>query len=81
MINQTAAEIAKEYEQLAIKSANDHYRLKQQKPFSDFPALTAHVAFCTSMQATWDEIARKLSSGPPIHGANDDMNDRWGLCD
>lgn len=81
MKNQTAMEIAKEYETMAIKAANDHYRLRQQKPFADFPALAAHVSFCTSMQVTWNDIAQKLERGRNIYGASDDMNDRWGLCD
>ncbi len=80
-MNQTAAEIAREYEALAIKSANQHYHLKQQKPFSDFPALAAHVSFCSTMQVVWNEIAQKLEAGPSSNSANDDMNDRWGLCD
>lgn len=81
MKNQTATEIAKEYEHLAIKSANQHYHLKQQKPFADFPALAAHVRFCSDMRIVWREIAQKLEAGPNIYGANDDMQDRWGMCD
>ncbi len=78
MKNQTAAEIAREYEALAIKSANQHYHLKMHKPFAEFPALAAHVMFCTSMQLTWNEIAQKLSAGPNIYGADDDTHDHYG---
>ncbi len=79
-MNQMAGEIAKEYEEMAIKAANEHYHLKRHQPFTEFPALAAHVKFCTDLQETWATLARKLD-GPNIYGANDDMKDRWGLCD
>ncbi len=78
MNNKTAAEIAREYELMAIKSANEHYQLKRMEPFSEFPALAAHVSFCTDMQSTWNEIAQQLDRGPKFGSANDDMTDRWG---
>lgn len=80
--NQTAAEIASEYEIMAIESANQHYRLKQTKPFNDFPALARHVAFCTLMHRYWEHIAKKLASGPEMYETNDDTdnhNSEWGL--
>ncbi len=58
--NQTAREIAREYENMAIESANQYCRLKDQNPFSDFSALARHVAFCTTMQRCWVGIANKL---------------------
>ncbi len=75
MKNQTAAEIAREYEAQAIKSANQHYHLKQRAPFADFPALAAHVTFCTSMHVTWNEIAQKLEAT----GGPDDYHREYGI--
>lgn len=78
--NQTAREIAAEYEELAITSANQHYRLKQAHPFAEFPGLAAHVAFCCAMQKTWEEIAYKLDVGPEMYESDDERHDsEWGL--
>ena len=58
--NKTAKEIATEYEKMAIESANQYCRLKDQNPFEDFSALAKHVAFCTTMQRCWVGIANKI---------------------
>ncbi len=76
--NQTAKEIATEYENMAIESANQYCRLKDQRPFDDFSALSKHVAFCTLMYRCWDSVARDLDKGPNIYGADDDRRDYYG---
>ncbi len=78
--NQTAREIADEYELLGIESANQYCRLKRQKPFEEFRALAKHVAFCTLMHRVWNEVAMKLETGPELF-ENDGENNigEWGL--
>ncbi len=58
--NQTAREIAKEYESMAIEAANQYCALKDRNPFSDFSALARHVAFCTTMQRCWVGVANRI---------------------
>ena len=58
--NQTALQIAKEYERMAMKSIDQHYRLVQTHPFSEFSALKKHVGFCTDMSAFWSDVSRQL---------------------
>jgi hypothetical protein len=80
--NQLASEIAAEYEAMGIKSANEHFHLKQIHPFAEFPALAAHVSFCTLMQLYWKEIQEKLNDGPEMYETKDDVdnhNSEWGL--
>lgn len=77
--NQLAAEISREYEQLAIAAANQHFRLKQQKPFEDFPALGRHVAFCTLMHRYWEQIAKKLDEGPEMFETEKQEPNEWGF--
>jgi len=69
--NQLASQIAKEYEIMAIEAANQHFRLKRQNPFEEFPALRRHVAFCTLMHDYWKKIAQKLNEGPQIYERED----------
>ncbi len=76
--NQTAYEIAKEYELMAIDSANQHFRLKRSHPFSEFPALRKHVELCTLMNTVWDGIAKKLDSGPEMY-ESDDYYGEYGI--
>ncbi len=76
-MNQMAGEIAREYEALAIRSANEHYQLKRHQPFAEFPALEAHVKFCTGMHEVWRDLALKIE-GPHIYGADDDRRDYYG---
>lgn len=77
--NQLAAEIAQEYETMGIEAANQHYRLKQQKPFEEFPALASHVAFCTLMQKYWEEIVAKLEKGPEMFETEKPEANEWGF--
>jgi len=70
--NQTAVELAKEYEQLAIAATNDYCRLKRHDPVAGFPALARQIAFCTTMNVIWTSIARRLAEGPEIYESKDD---------
>ena len=64
--NQTAVELAKEYEQLAIAATNDYCRLKRHEPENGFPALAKQIGFCTTMCVLWTSIARRLAEGPTL---------------
>jgi len=65
--NQTAAELAKEYEQLAIAVTNDYCRLKRQDPVAGFPAVAKAIGFYTTMNTLWVGIARRLAEGPEMY--------------
>ncbi len=67
--NQTAAEIAREYEAMACESANKYCKLRMKHPGVTYPALASHVSFCTLMQFRWMDVARVLEKG----------NTEWGL--
>ena len=64
--NQTAAELAKEYEQQAIAATNDYCRLKRHQPEGGFPAVAKSIGFYTTMHVLWARIARKLAEGPAM---------------
>lgn len=84
--NQTAAELAHEYEQMAIAATNDYCRLKRHEPTGGFPMLAKQIGFCTTMHVLWQRIARQLAEGPEIypqegfHGNNPDgtVRDTYG---
>ena len=65
-MNQTAAEIAKEYESLAIAVTNDFCRLKRQDPVAGFPAVAKAIGFYTAMNVLWTSIARRPAEGPEM---------------
>jgi hypothetical protein len=69
--NQTAAELAKEYEQLAIAATNDYCRLKRHQPEEGFPAVARSINFYGTMHLLWQRIARKLAEGPAIYPSGD----------
>jgi hypothetical protein len=76
--NQTAEELAKEYEQLAIAATNDYCRLKRHEPVNSFPALAKQIGFCTTMHMLWGSIARQLAEGPELYETrNDDAGDYY----
>jgi hypothetical protein len=72
--NQTAAELAKEYEQLAIAATNDYCRLKRHEPESAFSALTKQISFCTTMHVFWISIARRLAAGPEMYSRGKEVD-------
>lgn len=57
---QTAVEIAKEYESMALETHYQYYNLKQQNPHQEFPALARHESFCCKMYAIWESITELL---------------------
>jgi hypothetical protein len=75
--NQTAKELAHEYEQMAIAATNDYCRLKRHQPEEGFPAVAKMIGFCTTMHVLWRRIARKLAEGPEIH----EQSNYWSQVD
>lgn len=70
---QTAAELAKEYEQMAIAATNDYCRSKRHNPIAELPALAKQIAFCTTMHMLWKSVARRLEIGPEIYPSDTDF--------
>lgn len=78
--NQTAREIAAEYELMAIDAANQLFRLRQQRPFMEFPGLSKHRDFCTLMHKYWQSITEKLDTGPEMYESDSDgYPSEWGM--
>jgi len=76
--NQTAVELAKEYEQLAIAATNDYCRLKRHEPVGAFPALAKQIGFCTTMHVLWKGVARRLAEGPEMYESKNPY-DEYGV--
>ena len=75
--NQTAAELAHEYEQMAIAATNDFCRLKRHQPEAGFPAVAKSIGFCTTMHVLWKSVARQLAEGPEVR----EQNEYWSQVD
>lgn len=78
--NQTARELAHEYEQMAIAATNDYCNLKRYKAFGEFPALVSHIEFCTTMYILWRRVNKKLTEGPEMYESESDwtVEDYYG---
>jgi hypothetical protein len=76
--NQTAAQLATEYEQMAIAATNDYCRLKRHQPEEGFPAIAKAIGFYTTMYVLWQRVARKLVEGPEMYESKNPY-DEYGI--
>ena len=68
--NQTAAQLATEYQDLGIAATNDYCRLKRHQPEEEFPAVARSINFYGTMCVLWQHIARRLAEGPELPPAD-----------
>lgn len=75
--NQTAKDIAREYQQLAVAATNSYCNAKRHDPRASFVMMAKKIELYTTLNSLWDAVHRRLAEGPEMY--ENDQPSEWGF--